>query len=200
MIKIAKEAFAVSKWSGGTTTQLFISPKNADLGRRNFDMRISSASFTTTSSKFSDFSGYTRFILPLKGTLSIRHPNRDLITLSPYEVYRFDGGAETDSENSIDCIDFNLIVKHKTDADLEIWHENCCEHPMKKGYTYFLYSMEEFRIHVSPAALTSHNEGSPSHTLSFEAGALHIFSPEQDILAKTDETDAPVVVCKVLSV
>lgn len=193
MIKIAKEAFAVSKWSGGTTTQLFISPENAELGRRNFDMRISSASFTTTSSKFSDFSGYTRFILPLKGTLSIRHPNRDLITLSPYEVYRFDGGAETDSENSIDCIDFNLIVKHKTDADLEIWHENCCEHPMKKGYTYFLYSMEEFRILFSP-------ESSPSHTLSFEAGALHIFSPERDILAKTDETDAPVVVCKVLSV
>lgn len=193
MIKIAKEAFAVSKWSGGTTTQLFISPENAELGRRNFDMRISSASFTTTSSKFSDFSGYTRFILPLKGTLSIRHPNREKVTLSPYEVYRFDGGAETDSENSIDCIDFNLIVKRETDADLEIWHENCCEHPMKKGYTYFLYSMEEFRILFSP-------ESSPSHTLSFEAHTLHIFSPERDILAKTDETDAPVVVCKVLSV
>lgn len=184
---IEQGQFIKSEWTGGTTTQLFISPENAELGRRNFDIRISSASFTTTSSKFSDFSGYTRFILPLKGTLRIRHPNREEITLSPYQVYRFDGGAETDSENSIDCIDFNLIVRDGLEANLMIWKDGDT-HLLRKDHVYFFYAERDFSVET----IKKESEDS-----LLRAGRLYILSPSEDVTAKTDVRLPPVVVCEV---
>ena len=59
--KIVKpEDFVVTQWSGGLTTQFAIYPEESTLAKRDFDWRVSSASFTTSSSQFSDFSGYQR--------------------------------------------------------------------------------------------------------------------------------------------
>lgn len=64
-VVITPEQFEVSDWSGGSTTQLYIDPAGDDFKKRQFAIRLSSATFTSTGSTFSDFSGYQRMIFPL---------------------------------------------------------------------------------------------------------------------------------------
>lgn len=70
---IKQEDFITSKWAGGETTQLHIYPEDAVFSDRDFLWRISSATFTSTESSFSDFNGYQRYILPLEGKLGLEH-------------------------------------------------------------------------------------------------------------------------------
>lgn len=120
---IRKEEFLTTKWSGGETTQLFIYPEGADFSKRDFLFRVSSATFTSTESQFSNFYGYQRYILPLEGSLKVYHKglyNRDL---NKYDVEYFDGGWSTFSENTLDCRDYNYIVKSGTKATMQILNE-----------------------------------------------------------------------------
>lgn len=112
--------FEVSQWAGGSTTQLLIEPCGADFRARDFDFRISSATFSITESEFSDFSGYRRFLLPLRGEIALRHEGQYDRKLAPYEVEVFDGSWKTYSHCSADCIDFNLIVRGGIDADMRM--------------------------------------------------------------------------------
>ncbi len=78
---------------------------------KDFLWRISSATFTSTESNFSDFSGYQRYILPLEGKLRVYHEGLYSRELDKYEVEYFDGSWSTSSENTLDCRDYNFIVK-----------------------------------------------------------------------------------------
>ncbi|HHZ00904.1 MAG TPA: HutD family protein, partial [Tissierellia bacterium] len=88
---IDKEDFIVTKWTGGETAQLFIYPEDAVFSEKKFLWRVSSATFTSTESRFSDFTGYQRYILPLKGKLSLYHEGLYNRELDKYEVEYFDG-------------------------------------------------------------------------------------------------------------
>lgn len=142
---VSKEDFITTKWAGGETTQLAIYPENSVFTERDFLWRISSATFTTTESTFSDFTGYQRYILPLKGELSIYHKGLYDRHLKPYEVEYFDGAWATRSTNSPDCRDFNFIVKSGSLARLQV---------LLKGEEYFVresaiaafFSMDDFEI------------------------------------------------------
>ena len=46
---VKPEDFVVTEWSGGNTTQFFIYPEGSSLAKRDFEWRVSSASFTGSS-------------------------------------------------------------------------------------------------------------------------------------------------------
>jgi hypothetical protein len=121
-IVIRHDEYAVTEWSGGTTSELFIYPGGSDCASRNFDLRVSSATVDAEESVFSDFTGYTRHITPICGVMRLSHETRDgsacggEVELSPGRAYTFDGGARTLSRGV--CVDFNLI--HRAGGDGEI--------------------------------------------------------------------------------
>ena len=187
--KIVKsEDFVVNQWSGGNTTQFVIYPEDSTLSKRDFDWRISSASFTTSSSQFSDFSGYQRYLLPLQGELFVDHENLYKRTLFPYDVEYFYGKWTTKSNNSLDCIDFNFIVREDLQANLAILREDDLYAPKKKG-KLILYSKENSIIQISETE---------ESTINLDAESLLIIE-EEEILncIKIIQCGSPVIICEV---
>ncbi|NLA13158.1 MAG: HutD family protein [Tissierellia bacterium] len=144
---IDKEDFIVTKWTGGETTQLFIYPEDAIFSEKNFLWRVSSATFTSTESRFSDFTGYQRYILPLRGKLSLYHEGLYNRELDKYEVEYFDGSWTTFSKNSLDCRDYNFIVRNGNLAKMQILNERC-EYFLKGSEIVTIFSMDDFVIYL----------------------------------------------------
>jgi len=110
---LTEKDYKVGKWSGGTTTELFIWPKGADYSTRNFSFRISSAKIDLEESDFTPLDGVTRYITPLSGEFTLTHPNTAPVTLKPMdEPYRFLGETPTHSKGK--ATDFNLMLKGAT--------------------------------------------------------------------------------------
>ncbi|MEW8974467.1 MAG: HutD family protein [Tissierellaceae bacterium] len=144
---IKKEDFTTTKWAGGETTQLAIYPEDAIFSEKDFLWRISSATFTSTESKFSDFSGYQRYILPLEGKLSVYHDGLYNRKLDRYEVEYFDGSWSTYSENTMDCRDYNFIVKNGNLAKMQILKEGD-EYLLKGSEIVTIFSMNDFVLNL----------------------------------------------------
>ncbi|MGO1580274.1 MAG: HutD family protein [Peptoniphilaceae bacterium] len=126
---IKKNDFKTSDWSGGETSELMIFPEGKNFKNRDFEYRISSATCNLDFSKFSDFSGYKRFITPLDKILILK-VNGEEIKLEPFEILEFSGSDDVSSHSKVR--DFNLIVKdgisanmysEKIDKDLNIKSE-----------------------------------------------------------------------------
>lgn len=142
---IDKEVFTTTKWAGGETTQLAIFPEDAIFSNKDFLWRISSATFTSTDSKFSDFTGYQRYILPLEGRLALNHEGLYHRELDKYEVEYFDGSWTTFSENSLDCRDYNFIVRNGNLAKLQILKRGD-RYLLKESMQVTIFSMDDFVI------------------------------------------------------
>ncbi|WP_071705411.1 HutD family protein [Murdochiella vaginalis] len=178
---ITPDQFQVSTWAGGTTTQLYIDPAGEDFKKRMFAVRLSSATFTDTSSTFSEFTGYNRMIFPLVGHLSVDHSCKGEALyermLAPYEIENFSGSWTTDSTNSADCVDFNLITREGLSSHTEVLREERRLSPHEDG-TILLYSRSAFSVCAQ--------EGKPSQetTISVDAGCLLVItaSPKLAIL------------------
>lgn len=112
-MKILTETdFLISDWSGGQTTQLFISPEGTTLAGRDFDWRISSAVIETEESHFTPFEGYERILIPLKGKLEMEHQTPNGVirqNVNQFELARFSGSWPTKGKGKL--TDFNLIFK-----------------------------------------------------------------------------------------
>lgn len=98
-----------SSWSGGVTTEILISPKNAVYANRDFDYRISSAKVELPESTFTPLNGYIRHIMLLAGKMKLVHDGHHSKTLAVFEQDYFDGGWETKSFGL--CTDFNLMLR-----------------------------------------------------------------------------------------
>jgi environmental stress-induced protein Ves len=101
--------FVVSSWSGGTTSQIAITPQNAQYAERKFLWRLSSATVNLQESDFTALPDYSRYISLLKGEMCLSHDGGKVLSLSPYEIHMFDGGSATHSEGI--CVDFNLMLR-----------------------------------------------------------------------------------------
>lgn len=108
---LTPKRYVISHWAGGITTQLAIAPDGSLYQDRDFLWRISSASVTLDSSDFTLLNDYDRLICILQGEIRLKHNDSETITLSPYTVHSFDGGAKTRSEGR--CVDFNLMIRKK---------------------------------------------------------------------------------------
>lgn len=110
IIHLHRSDFRTSAWSGGTTTELYLYPEDGSYARRDFRLRISSATVELPESDFTLLPDVERYITPLEGGFTLIHPGQSPVTLAPLAApYRFSGQTETH------CIgrarDFNLMLK-----------------------------------------------------------------------------------------
>lgn len=104
-------------WSGGTTTELAISPEGAVYADRDFDWRLSSAEVNDEKSTFTALPDYYRYITVRKGSLRMRHDGGVWYEIGEGDIAGFDGGSLTESEGKV--TDFNLMLrKGRVDGDL----------------------------------------------------------------------------------
>ena len=109
LFHMTPDNYIVSKWSGGTTTQVAIAPEGAVYADRDFLWRISSASVDLDESDFTALPDYHRWISTLEGGMTLSHEGGEKIVLAPYQVHQFDGGVDTHSWGR--CTDFNLMLR-----------------------------------------------------------------------------------------
>ena len=109
--------FKTSQWSGGSTTELYIYPEDAQYREGNFQCRISSATVETDRSDFTPLPGVKRYLSIFGGSLEMVHGQETRVQLKPYEVDCFDGGVPTVSFGKV--VDFNLMLKNGADGKME---------------------------------------------------------------------------------
>ena len=107
--KLTDTSYAVSAWSGGTTTQLAIIPPEAKYADRDFLWRVSSATVDLEESDFTALPDYDRLIATLQGEIVLTHNGGVPIKLHPFEVHAFSGADATHSRGR--CTDFNLMLR-----------------------------------------------------------------------------------------
>lgn len=105
------------QWSGGTTTQLAIYPKEATYQDRNFLFRISTATVESEESTFTKLPEVSRKIMILDGKIKIEHQNHYSKILKKFEQDSFEGNWDTKSYGK--AIDFNLMTKGNTNGTIE---------------------------------------------------------------------------------
>lgn len=180
---IKKEDFKTTKWAGGETTQLAIYPEDANFSEKDFLWRVSSATFTSTESKFSDFSGYQRYILPLEGKLSVSHEGLYNRELDKYEVEYFDGSWSTFSENTLDCRDYNFIVKNGNLAKMQILKEGD-EYILKCSGVVTIFSPTDFTLN-----LDNHDE-----KRDIDGFSLFVLETDDEEKISITSANAPVII------
>lgn len=105
-----------NRWAGGETTQLFIFPAEADFIRRDFQLRISTATVEQEESTFTIFTGITRRLMVLEGKIRLEHIGRKTVELNPLEPYTFEGDWETKGFGKVH--DFNLMTTGRATGEL----------------------------------------------------------------------------------
>lgn len=114
---IRKEEQSISTWSGGTTTQLAIYPKDSEYKAHNFKWRLSSACVDIEESTFTSLPGIWRYIMIIEGEMSLQHEGHHSTLLKPYEQDSFSGGWTTKSIGR--AKDFNLMLSEVCTGKLE---------------------------------------------------------------------------------
>lgn len=118
MIKHIKQtSLTTNKWSGGTTTEIFIAPEQSLYKERNFDWRLSTATVEVAQSEFTSLPGVNRAIMSLDKDLKLCHENQYTVELKPFEVDYFKGDWTTRSEGRV--TDFNLMTMNGFHGKLE---------------------------------------------------------------------------------
>lgn len=129
--------FRTSRWSGGTTTELFLYPEDGSYAARNFLFRISSATVELEESDFTRLPGVERYITPLSGSFTLTHPGLPPVTLPPLAApYRFPGGIPTHCVGK--ATDFNLMLRG-CDGSMELHRGSA---PIRPGFNSF-YATED---------------------------------------------------------
>ncbi len=114
---LKKDSFAVSEWSGGTTTELFIYPKNSEYRKKDFLFRLSSATVDDEYSVFTKLPEISRVIAILDGEIIINHENRYSKNLKKNDTDFFEGDWYTTSEGK--ARDFNLMMKKEVTGSVK---------------------------------------------------------------------------------
>ncbi|MFT9496292.1 HutD/Ves family protein [Anaerosolibacter sp.] len=117
---IRKEQLEVVKWSGGTTTQLAIFPKDAVYSERNFKWRLSSAKVEVGESLFTSLPNTNRIIMIIEGELILEHEGHHKSNLKPFDQDHFHGSWKTKSFGKV--TDFNLMMSEDCEGKLEVIH------------------------------------------------------------------------------
>ncbi|MDD3875351.1 MAG: HutD family protein [Bacteroidales bacterium] len=113
---ISPSDYIIRKWSGGTTTQLFIDPSTADYAKKDFNFRLSTATVEVEKSDFTSLPGISRKIMVLDGMIKIQHDNHYTKTLNKFDTDTFKGDWKTSAIGT--CTDFNLMTTGNTHGDI----------------------------------------------------------------------------------
>ena len=104
-----RDDYRVTAWSGGTTTELSIEPRDSIYADRDFLWRLSSATVELEESDFTSLPDYDRIIMTLEGSIELRHNGGGWMELPEYTPYSFDGADDTQSIGKV--VDFNLMLR-----------------------------------------------------------------------------------------
>lgn len=148
------ENYVTTTWAGGKTTQFFLLPEGSDFQKRQFDLRISSATIEVEESLFSDFKGYQRCITTLDHSIVIQHNGQKKEIINPYQLHFFSGADKTVSFGR--CVDFNVI--YRDDFSIEINWMTTQIMPLSSQYIYLF-------VFFTPTTIAFEE----SETQSFEA-------------------------------
>lgn len=143
---IHQSDYKTNTWKGGITRELYINPESSSLNARDFNIRISSAIIDSTESVFSDFTGYQRYILPVKGSLTLFR-NGKAYRLSPNAPFRFSGDEAIKSENSKGAIDFNVIFRAELPVSVKVTSD---EHYESSTGRTLLFALEPVTVNGKP--------------------------------------------------
>ena len=113
---LTQHNFQTSKWSGGTTTQLYIYPAHSSYADKNFDLRISMAKVEVEESSFTSLPGVYRKLMILEGAITIHHEGQYSKQLKPFDVENFKGDWKTTSLGI--CTDFNVMTTGEKQSEL----------------------------------------------------------------------------------
>ncbi|SDK12142.1 HutD family protein [Natronincola ferrireducens] len=95
---IKKHQLQTNRWSGGTTTQLAIYPKDAIYSNEgNFTWRLSSARVEVEESVFTPLPNIQRVLMIIEGELLLQHQGHHKSILKPFDQDRFSGSWTTKS-------------------------------------------------------------------------------------------------------
>lgn len=119
---IKSENLTTNVWSGGTTTQLYIYPPNADYRSRNFLFRVSTATVEEDESVFTKLHGITRHLILLDGNLKVQHNQLPAKTMERFDIITFAGDWDTKSYGN--GIDFNLMTQQGIDGFVNVYKLN----------------------------------------------------------------------------
>jgi environmental stress-induced protein Ves len=114
---IRKNEHKTSGWSGGTTTELYIYPKDSLYSHRNFKWRLSSAKVEIEQSTFTSLPAISRLIMVIEGELLLQHEGHHNIVLKAFEQDSFSGEWTTTSFGKV--TDFNLMTAQDYKGKLE---------------------------------------------------------------------------------
>ena len=106
---LTSKDYVVSQWSGGKTIQVAIAPEGAVYADRDFLWRVSSATADLEESDYTPLPDYERWLSVFDQPIWLQHDGGEIITLYPYGIHCFDGGAATHSWGR--CVDFNLMLR-----------------------------------------------------------------------------------------
>lgn len=106
---LSQRDYSATKWSGGTTTELFIEPESSIYAERDFTWRLSTATVEIEESEFTSLPDYNRIIMTLEGGIRLSHNKGEWIELPVFTPHSFDGGDETVSVGKV--TDFNLMLR-----------------------------------------------------------------------------------------
>lgn len=113
---VRRDQQRVSMWSGGTTTEIAIYPKDAAYSRRDFLWRISSAHVEAENSAFTSLPGIWRLIMVLEGDLTLEHEDHHSARLQPFQQDAFAGDWITRSTGR--ARDFNIMLSSASTAQM----------------------------------------------------------------------------------
>lgn len=140
---ISKNNYRVTKWSGGETTQLFLTPyQSGDFEIGKFDLRVSSATIEQVQSTFTTFRGYQRVLMTLDKDIAIQHNHGEWYALAPLTAHQFSGDDYTISRGK--CTDFNVIFKSECTVDTKVIKSGDIH--LKKDKQYLIYFLQEGNI------------------------------------------------------
>jgi len=113
---VKKDKMDTSDWSGGNTTELFISPKNSSLQELDFDFRLSTASIDFEESQFTSLPGVDRILILLDGKLKLEHKGHHTKEIYTFDIDKFKGEWATKSYGK--AIDLNLMMRKKYESKI----------------------------------------------------------------------------------
>jgi environmental stress-induced protein Ves len=180
------EDFKTCKWSGGSTTELYIHPSTATYATGNFNFRISSATVEIEKSDFTILPGVSRRLMVLKGSIKLLHKNHHGIQLNKREIDRFDGSWETSAVGT--CVDFNLMTKGNTEGKIS----SVCV-AADKSLNFQLDATCEFIIFYAYEGELQFHFGSEMRNLN-QGELMVITNPLNEVVALQSPEDCAMVV------
>ena len=121
----------VNIWSGGKTIQLFLHPHQSSYTRRDFLVRVSSATVEQDTSDFTSLPGFHRILMPLSGTIKLVYEGHGETLIKPYETAEFDGGWNTVSHGK--CTDIGIMLAQGWQGSLTAAGQGA--YSCKEGFT-----------------------------------------------------------------